>query len=138
MCSSSELGDTDHTTFFLGRILQRIYPARNCGLPCRISRAILGVVTKEVTRCPALRSVGVRELKEHTSELLREVSDRGEEIQVTSRGKVIARLLPPLEPRPLQDDFDAIWADMDRLAEEIGKRWPEGVSGVESLSEDRR
>ena len=85
-----------------------------------------------------MRSVGVRELKEHTSELLREVSDRGEEIQVTSRGKVIARLLPPLEPRPLQDDFDAIWADMDRLAEEIGKRWPEGVSGVESLSEDRR
>ncbi len=85
-----------------------------------------------------MRSVGVRELKEHTSQLLREVRESGEEIQVTSRGKVVARLLPPIEPRDLQGDFDVIWADMDRLAEEIGRRWPAGVSGVEALSEDRR
>ena len=85
-----------------------------------------------------MRSVGVRELKEHTSRLLREVGESGEEIQVTSRGKVVARLLPPVEPRELQDDFDVIWADMDCLAEEVGKRWPAGVSGVEALREDRR
>ena len=85
-----------------------------------------------------MRSVGVRELKEHTSQLLREVGQGGEEILVTSRGKVVARLLPPIEPRELQEDFDAIWADMDRLAEEIGPQWPAGVSGVEALGEDRR
>jgi len=96
------------------------------------------VVTKEVTGRTALRSVGVRELKEHTSQLLREVGERGEEIQVTSRGRIVARLLPPVEPRDLQGDFDVVWADMDRLAEEIGRRWPAGVSGVEALGEDRR
>lgn len=85
-----------------------------------------------------MRSVGVRELKAHTSRLLREVGEGGEEIQITSRGRVVARLLPPIEPRELQADFDTIWADMDRLAEEIGKRWPAGVSGVEALGEDRR
>jgi prevent-host-death family protein len=85
-----------------------------------------------------LRSVGVRELKEHTSQLLREVGENGQEILVTSRGKVVARLLPPVEPRDVQEDFDVIWADMDRLAEEIGKRWPAGVSVVEALGEDRR
>ncbi len=85
-----------------------------------------------------MRSVGVRELKEHTSEVLREVGKGGQEIQVTSRGKVVARLLPPVEPRDLQDDFDVIWADMDRLAEEIGRQWPADVSGVEALGEDRR
>lgn len=85
-----------------------------------------------------MRSVGVRELKERASRLLREVNERGEEIQVTSRGKVIARLLPPIEPQGLQDDFDVIWSDMDRLAEEIGRAWPEGVSSAQALAEDRR
>ena len=85
-----------------------------------------------------MRTVGVRELKEHTSQLLKEVRESGEEMQVTSRGKVVARLLPPIEARELQGDFDIIWEDMDRLAEEIGRRWTEGVSGVEALGEDRR
>jgi prevent-host-death family protein len=85
-----------------------------------------------------VRTVGVRELKAHASRILREVRERGEEVQVTSRGEVVARLLPPAESRDLQEDFDAIWEEMDRLAEEIGRRWPEGISGVEALSEDRR
>ena len=45
--------------------------------------------------------ISVRELKSRLSETLRRVAD-GEEMTVTSRGKVMARLLPPRKQHPLQ------------------------------------
>ncbi len=45
-----------------------------------------------------MASVGVRELKQHTSEVLRRVRENGETIEVTFRGRVVARLVP-VEPR---------------------------------------
>jgi prevent-host-death family protein len=83
--------------------------------------------------------VGIRELKQQTSEILRRVREEGETIDVTYRGRVIARLVPVEQPNaPDSRDFAAVWADMDRLAAEIGARWPEGVSATDALSEDRR
>ena len=85
-----------------------------------------------------MRSVGVRELKEHISQILREVREEGQEIQVTYHGRVIARLVPVTTSRPAPADLAAAWADLDRLAAEIGARWPVGVTATEAVGEGRR
>jgi prevent-host-death family protein len=84
-----------------------------------------------------MRSIGVRELKAHTSQILRLVQDQGEEITVTHRGRVIARLIPAEVPQTTYDDA-AVWANLDQLAAEIGAHWPAGVTAAESVAEGRR
>ncbi len=86
-----------------------------------------------------MQAVGVRELKEHTSEILRRVREGQETIEVTYRGKVVARLVPVEEPAVVDSaEIAAIWTDLDRLAEEISARWPAGVSAVEAVRDVRR
>ena len=80
-------------------------------------------------------TVGVRELKQRASELIRWVRESGDEIQVTLHGKVVARILP-VGPTP--QDTRSAWDDLDRLAAEIGKRWPEGVSAAQAVDEGRQ
>ena len=80
-------------------------------------------------------TVGVRELKQQASELIRRVRESGDEIQVTYHGKVVARLLPVA---PKAEEAGRRWDDLDRLADEIGKRWPEGVTAAQAVSEARR
>lgn len=48
-----------------------------------------------------MASVGVRELRQRASELLRRVED-GETIEVTDHGRPVALLTPPPEGRPLE------------------------------------
>jgi prevent-host-death family protein len=84
-----------------------------------------------------MQSVGVRELKQRTSEILREVEERGEEVRITRRGQVIARLVPVPTPA-VKARAQEVWAEMDRLAEQIAARWPEGVSATEAVAEQRR
>ncbi len=80
-------------------------------------------------------TVGIRELKQQTSELIRRVRERGDEIYVTHHGKVVARIVPVLaEP----EDDTLAWESLDRLAAEIGNRWPEGVPASQAVSEGRR
>jgi prevent-host-death family protein len=80
-------------------------------------------------------TVGVRELKQQASELVRLVRETGKEVQVTYRGQVVALLIPV--KRAQKDDKNA-WTKLDHLAAEIGARWPEGVSAAEAISEARR
>ena len=80
-------------------------------------------------------TVGVRELKQQASELVRLVRETGKEVQVTYRGQVVALLIPV--KRTQKDDKNA-WTKLDHLAAEIGARWPEGVSAAEAISEARR
>ena len=83
-----------------------------------------------------MSAVGVRELKEHTSEIVRRVREDKEFIDVTYRGQVVARLIPM--PRPVDPEImRSIWEEQDRLAEEIGKYWPAGVSAADAIAEDR-
>ena len=41
-----------------------------------------------------MRSIGIRELRQHASRYLRDVQ-RGETIEITDRGRPVARLVPP-------------------------------------------
>ena len=80
-------------------------------------------------------TVGVRELKQRTSDLLRQVRQSGQEIQITYRGKVIALIVPVR--RPVQDETGDAWDTLDTLAAEIGARWPERLTSVDAVSEGR-
>lgn len=80
-------------------------------------------------------TVGIRELKQQASELVRMVRETGKEVQVTYHGQVVALLIPVKST--LKDDA-AAWAKLDNLAAQIGARWPKGVSAASAVSEARR
>ena len=84
------------------------------------------------------RSVGVRELRQHATEIVRQVRVKRATVQITYRGKVIAQLVPVHEPAPLPKETSMVWTDLDRLAAEIGARWPTNVSAVDAAREGRR
>jgi len=83
-----------------------------------------------------MATVGIRELKQQASELVRLVRETGDEVQVTYHGKVVA-LLIPVKPATPKDEPEA-WANLDHIAAEIGARWPKGVSAAEAVSEARQ
>ena len=84
-----------------------------------------------------MESVGIRELKERTCEILRLVREQKREVAITYRGKVVARIVPA-RPKRSRDRDKEIWQDLRRLREEISAAWPEGVSAVEAVREQRR
>ena len=66
-----------------------------------------------------MTSVGVRELRQRASELLRLV-ERGETVEITDRGRPVALLAPLPEGTPLErmraaGEIDAATADLDDL-----------------------
>jgi prevent-host-death family protein len=79
----------------------------------------------------------VRELKHRTSDVLRRVREGGEEIEVTFRGRVVARLVPVRRPRR-RPGGRAVWRDIDVLAREIGRSWPRGASAAGAVRAGRR
>lgn len=79
-------------------------------------------------------TVGVRELKQQASELVRLVRETGSEVQVTYHGEVVALLIPV---KHVVTDTQNAWQKLDHLAAEINARWPKGVSAVEAVSEGR-
>lgn len=85
-----------------------------------------------------MAAIGVRELKEHTSRVLRRVRERGEEIDVTYHGRVVARLVPVSQVRRRPQATAAAWATLDQVAREIGARWPKGRSAAKAVKEGRR
>lgn len=77
--------------------------------------------------------IGVRELKNRTSEVLRAVREEKAEYIVTYRGRAVARLVAIEEQR----DED-IWAELERLRGEISAKWSSKRSAAELVSEGRR
>ncbi len=89
-----------------------------------------------------MRRVGVRELKEHTSQILRQVRDQGEIVDITCSGEVVARLMPVGQPAmemPIPaEKLREFWERWDELAAEISADWPEGVSAQDAINDVRR
>jgi prevent-host-death family protein len=48
-----------------------------------------------------MRSIGIRELRQHASRYLREV-ERGETIEITDRGRPVARIVPTADGSALE------------------------------------
>jgi prevent-host-death family protein len=87
--------------------------------------------------------VGVRELKAHASEIIRAMRDRRVRYVITYRGKPVGLLSPVSEgvaasPTAVGEAPTAVWDELTRLGEEIGRGWTSGQTGAELLSEMRR
>ncbi len=80
-------------------------------------------------------AVGIRELSQKTSELIRMVRKEGQELQVTYRGDVVALVIPVT--RAASQDIESAWDNLDTLAAEIGANWPNEVSSVDAVTEGR-
>lgn len=85
-----------------------------------------------------MQSVGVRELKERLSHILRRVRTEGEVVEITYYGDVVARLIPAGETSPAEEDVEAFLTDLDSLAAEIGRRWSGEPSAEEAVHDVRR
>jgi prevent-host-death family protein len=83
-------------------------------------------------------TVGVRELKQETSKILRRVREKGETIEITYHGEVVARLVPVAPPEPTDEEIAAILTNLEALSAEISAKWPEGVSALDAINDVRR
>ena len=82
-------------------------------------------------------TVGVRQLKEKASELVRRVRENQDIVLITYHGKVVARITP-VEPRPLGTESEDAWVTLEELAAEVGRHWPQGVTSAQAIAEIRR
>ena len=85
-----------------------------------------------------MEEIGIRELKQRASEILRQVREEHESFSVTYRRKVVAKLVPAMDPSAEQEVASAIWIRMDDLSREVSAHWPTGLSASEAVSEQRR
>jgi prevent-host-death family protein len=81
-----------------------------------------------------MTSVGIRELRQRASELLRQVA-RGETIEITDRGRPVALLTPPpfgspLEQLRLAGEIDPATGDLGDLPDPLQTRAHELPSAV--------
>jgi prevent-host-death family protein len=85
----------------------------------------------------AVRRMGVREVKTHWSEVLNQVREKGETIEVTRRGEVIARVIPVRASQHDSESVRATLTDIETLRAEISKAWPEGLSVQDVINDIR-
>lgn len=83
-------------------------------------------------------AVQIAELKERADEIVRRVRDTGEPVEIVHDGQTVAKLVPPEDEPPTQEELDAFWEEWDQLSKDIGELWPEGVSAVDAVRADRR
>ena len=72
------------------------------------------------------RRIAIRELQQHASRVIRELADAEETAEITSRGKVIARLIPV-------SSAERAFAEMLELGEVIPAKNPGGLVGWKPL-----
>ena len=91
--------------------------------------------------------VGVRELKNQATEIIRDVRENRAEYVVTYHGRPVAVLLPVSETWVEEETQKAIEAassaldaraEMDALRQEIARGWRSQKTAVELVSEQRR
>ncbi len=85
-----------------------------------------------------MKTLEIDELTKCINEILR-IVEEGESIELTKGGEVIARLVPARRPQqPVKRDLRDFWAEMDRLAVEIGAHWKGDMDAVEAVRDVRR
>jgi prevent-host-death family protein len=85
--------------------------------------------------------IGVRELKNRTSEIVREVREHQATYMVTLRGQPVAELRP-IASRSIserrQEEVDQVMREIEELARRIGRAWKSPKTAVELVEEQRR
>ena len=83
-----------------------------------------------------MKTMGIRELKTHMSEAIRDVQE-GVTIEVTLHGKVVAALVPAGSPSDAEAVHIAL-ASLDSLAAEIGRQVTAPTDVAATIREMRR
>ncbi len=81
-------------------------------------------------------TIDVKDLEEHPAEVVRQVKN-GETVRLVEGGRDVATITPVQRPYS-EEEGKAFLAELKRMAEEIGKHWPEGVSAVDAVRDVRR
>jgi prevent-host-death family protein len=81
-----------------------------------------------------MTEVGVRELKNRTSEIVRAVREAHAEYVITYRGQPAARIIPIAD----EEGGERAWQELERLSQAISARWRSDKSAAEILAETRR
>ncbi len=68
-----------------------------------------------------MSSVGVRELKEQTSEIVRRVREDGETIDITYRGEVVATIGPKRAASHSRAQVDEFWRRQRQLVRDLSE-----------------
>jgi len=89
--------------------------------------------------------IGVRELREQTSEVVRRVREERAEYVITYQGRPVAVILPldteQAEAEMVKASKNAVlgdWERYERLAEEIRSAWPSDLSTQDLIDAVRR
>ncbi len=88
--------------------------------------------------------VGVQELKNQATRIVRDVRENRAEYVVTYRGRPVAVLLPVDEEWLTRRAIKAaapgedVWTELEALRQEIGQSWKSEKTAVELVSEQRR
>jgi len=82
-------------------------------------------------------TIGIRQMKENTSKIVRMVRVKKETVLITYHGKVVAKMTPT-EPHALGSESEHAWKTLEELAVEIGRNWPEGVTSTQAMTDIRR
>jgi antitoxin (DNA-binding transcriptional repressor) of toxin-antitoxin stability system len=84
-------------------------------------------------------TIDVKDLEAHPTEVVRQVKG-GETVQLVEDGRAVATITPvtPVQRPRSEEQVKAFLAELERLAQEIGKHWPEGVSAVDAVRDVRR
>ena len=86
-------------------------------------------------------SVGIRELKNQASRIVRTVQEERTEYVITVRGDPVAVLRPFTNEdanRLRQAELDETLAEMKALAHQVAAAWKSPKSGIELVDEQRR
>jgi prevent-host-death family protein len=86
-------------------------------------------------------TIGVRELKNQASRVIRAVREVMSEYVVTPRGEPVAVLRPLTEEEAQQlhqVEIDTSLAEMKALAQEVASAWTSEKGGVELFAEQRK
>jgi prevent-host-death family protein len=84
-----------------------------------------------------MTTIEIDQLKDHINDALQQVEERGEIIEVTRQGLVVARLVP-VQEQARDRDANGAWSALLRLRDEISADWPEGVSAQDAIKDVRR
>jgi prevent-host-death family protein len=85
-----------------------------------------------------MRKIGIRELKAHLSETVRDVQEQGEIVDITCRGEIVARIVPVPNEGASHSSTRAAIMDLNSLRAEIGRLWTPGLSVQEVIDDIRR
>jgi prevent-host-death family protein len=86
-----------------------------------------------------MSEVGIRELKAKASQILDDVREHGARYVITRRGRPVGLLVPfERATPPAAGSSTEVWQELERLGEEMSRRWTSEKTSQEIISELRR